>query len=39
MSRADVEALLDAILGRPWRSWHAALSLLLDQAVLEEERG
>ena len=33
MKRADVESLLD-MLG--W-AWDAGLSLLLDQAVLEEE--
>lgn len=37
VNRAEVERMLDAILGRPWRSWSAALSLLIDMAVLEEE--
>src|SRR4030095_15577430 len=35
--RGDVEHLLDA-LGRPW-PWNAALSHLLDLAVLVEEAG
>jgi hypothetical protein len=35
VSRRRIEALLD-LLGRPW-PWDSGLSLLLDQAVLEEE--
>jgi hypothetical protein len=34
--RAEIEALLDQ-LGQPW-PWDAGLSLLLDAAVIAEER-
>lgn len=37
MSRREVEALLDALLGRPWRGWDAGLSHLLDLAVRHDE--
>jgi hypothetical protein len=33
--RGRIETLLD-LLGRPW-PWDGAMSLLLDQAVLDEE--
>lgn len=36
VGRAEVEQLLDGLLGCPWRSWDAALSSLLDCAVLTE---
>jgi hypothetical protein len=38
MSRAQVEALLDELLGGwPWRSWDTSLSLALDAALGAEE--
>jgi hypothetical protein len=37
MARAEVEALLDALLGWPWAVWDARLSGLLDAAVMREE--
>jgi hypothetical protein len=39
LSRGDVERLLDELAGGfPWTVWDRGLSVLLDLALLEEER-